>query len=112
MFYEHLDQSLLFVFFVITAIFYLVNRVYQDKKEKEYHNDDRWRMSKLKAKSVSIDYVNLVMVGLGLLFIGLPITFGISLQISVERLAAVTFNLLMLRSMIEYFALRYFDKRM
>lgn len=41
MFYEHLDQSLLLVFFVITAIFYLVNRVYQDKKEKEYRNDER-----------------------------------------------------------------------
>lgn len=112
MFYEHLAQSLLLIFFVIAAIFHLVNRVYQDKKEKEYRNDERWIMIKLKAKSVSIDYVNLVMVGLGILFIGLPITFGISLQISVERLAAVTFNLLMLRSMIEYFALRYFDKHM
>lgn len=68
-------------------------------------------MSKLKAKSVSIDYIDLVMVGLGLLFVGLPITFRVSIQISVERLAAITFNLLMLKSMIEYFALRYFDKR-
>jgi hypothetical protein len=112
MFYEHLDQTLLLIFFIMTVVFYLVNRIFQGEKQVEYRDDERWRLIKLKSQSITIAYVEIVMLTLGLLFIGLPITFDISIPISVERLSLITFNLLMLKSMIEYFALRYFDKRL
>ncbi|MDR2832623.1 MAG: hypothetical protein LBV67_02790 [Streptococcaceae bacterium] len=110
MFYKNLDQTLLFIFFIVAAIFHLVSLVYQDKKEKEYHDDNRWRLIKLKSQSVIISYIEVVMVVLGVLFVGLPITFGIRIPISVERLSLITFNLLLLKSAIKYFSLKYFDK--
>lgn len=112
MFYEHLDQTLLLIFFITTVGFHFRNLVFQDKKQKEYYDDERWRLVKLKSKSVIISYIEIVMVTLGLLFIILPITFNISIPMSVERLSFITFSLLMSKSMIEYFALKYFDKQL
>lgn len=105
-----MDQILLLGFFIIVAVFYFVNILYQDQIKKKYHNFEHWREIKLKARSVSMSYIEIVTLILAILFVGLPITFSFSIKISVERLSMIAFNLVMLKSMVEYFALRYFNK--
>jgi Na+/H+ antiporter NhaD/arsenite permease-like protein len=105
-----MDQIVLLAFFMIVAVFYFLNIFYQDKKKNEYH-DEQWKEIKLKAKSVSMSYLEIVTIILVMLFAVLPSVLSISIKISVERLSLITFNLVMLKSMVEYFALRHFDKQ-
>ncbi len=58
-----------------------------------------------------IVYIEVVMISLGLLFIGLLVTSDFSIPI-LERLSLITFNLLMMKPVVEYFTLKYFDRRM
>lgn len=58
-----------------------------------------------------IVYIEVVMISLGLLFIGLLVTSDLSIPI-LERLSLLTFNLLMMKLVVEYFILKYLDRRM
>ncbi|MDG6120737.1 hypothetical protein [Lactococcus formosensis] len=111
MFYDHLDQTILVVFLIIVIVSYFTNVFYQGKKEKEYHNDDYWKELKVNARSISMYYIEIVTVVLAMLFTIFPATSDFHIEISLERLSLVTFNLIMLKSMVEYFALKYLDKR-
>lgn len=112
MFYKSLDQILMLALTVLVLVFFFLNLIYQIKKQSEYNNDERWKMILLKAKSIISVYTFIVATVIGFLFTMIPVLFDFSIQISVTRLATLVFDFLMLQSMIEYFAIRYFDKRL
>lgn len=111
MFYKSLIQIILASFFIFVSVFYLINQTYQKKIRYEYGNNENWNLIKIKSQKIALRYVELVAIILGIVFIALPITFGIIIKITSERLSLIIFNLILLNSMVEYLTLRYFEKR-
>lgn len=93
---------------ITLGIFLIATMIFKSRKEKEYKNDERWRLVISKANKQVMIYYYLVslLICIGSLYFSIT---GISKTIELELVFNYGFYTLMLSNPIEYIALRYYD---
>lgn len=92
----------------ILVIFLIATMVFKSRKEKEYKNDERWRLVTSKASKQIMIYYYLVslLICIGSLYFSIT---GSSKTIELGLVFNYGLYTLLLSNPIEYIALRYYD---
>lgn len=109
MFYARLDQILLLIVNIALMIMSFRNYYFQNSKTDEYKNDERWRMILAKRKTIVLYYYDLVMMFFALCYT-LTLVFDLKFTITESHLFLYGALIFLVRTPVEYFALRYYDK--
>lgn len=105
------DQIIILFFLVTGTAMTLYLYVWKAKKEMEYKKDERWQLIQLKANNAAniSNYILILLIAVGdtvLLF------FKTEISISLNRVFLFGILFLALRNAIEFYALKYFDRRL
>lgn len=105
------EQTIILFFLIVGLGITLFLFIWKAKKSMEYKNDERWQLLQNKANNVA-NYSNNILIIL--LFIGEMVSLFSDIQttFTLDRVLTCILLFICLRNAIEFFALRYFNKRM
>lgn len=95
---------------IILGFFVWKNDHIRRERQTSYKNDERWQLILIKVNNVTIKFYKLISL-LVLLGFFLGTVVDINIKVALSNILLVTAFVIMSRHIVEYFALKYYDKR-
>ena len=106
------SATIAIIYMSIMMIFLFLDSRYRKKQKRLYKNDERWKLIVSKADNVQLKYymiVTLIVFVVGALIKFIPEnrlpTFNL------DQILSFAFYILLLNNGIQYFSIKYFDKK-
>ncbi|MGM0216184.1 hypothetical protein [Enterococcus sp. AZ109] len=104
-----MSQRMILGLLLILTAFIVANARFKDKKLKEYKNDERWQLIVMKSSKILMIYFYALFLITALGYIYFAVFSASSPTIALRTVLQYAFYLFMIRNVIEYGALRYYD---
>lgn len=104
-----MSQGFILVVLLILVAFLAADSRFKDKKQMEYKNDERWKLILMKANKILMLYFYTIFLILTFGYIYFAVFSTSSPTVALRTVFAFAFYLFILRNVIEYIALRYYD---
>lgn len=104
------EQSIILIFIIFMTFITLYLYLWKAKKEIEYRKDERWQLVQNKANHAAnfSNYFLIILIAVGET---ITLFYDIQMTFTFNRVLILGTLFIGLRNSIEFFALRYFDKR-
>lgn len=104
------EQNIILFFLILATGFTLFLYLWKAKKEICYKKDERWQLIQNKANNTT-NYLNYILIALLTILHATFLFSDIQITLTLNRILIYALLLFGLRNTIEFFALRYFDKK-
>ena len=101
----------LIIILVVTVAMFLLQS-YQQKKNREYANDERWQAIQIEVKKVVNNYFEWLIIPIVIVKIVTSIFIETTIYVDLYRVLLVAFLVHSARSVVGLLAFKYYDKRM
>lgn len=106
-----MDQLIILSITVILLLSYLYYIFYKSKKQKEYQNDERWQTIQSQANKIGYTYFQVLLIIIAAATTLLLFFPNWNIDISLDRVLMFAFYLIILGQIVEFGALKYYDKK-
>lgn len=111
MFYEYLDRIWKVALIVLLGFLQFRSMTLEEKKKKEYKEDERWQLIQAKSYQIVTFYYDML-IGLFIIFYMVTMFTEFRFSLTGDNLFSIVGFVFIIRYPIKYLAIRYFDKRL